>query len=291
MNRAIIACVAALALFGTMPCAAQLDLGFPKEPEHAVKVPPKMPGRGADPGAKLYAPEGPGPFPAVVLSHTSGPLQQHMFQWAQRFLAAGYAVLVVDHLGPRNRDSNLDHSVSVTEYAQDDAAAMRHLRSMPFVDGKRIVQMGFSYGAMAGLREASAGFRAKSLGGARFAAIISVYPWCNEQVGSRYQDHQWNFYDDTDIPLLVVVGADDDEADPRSCIEKAKANAARGMPVELAVLPGTTHAFDHTWMKNPVVTRQAGHSVTYRYNPESVEATWKLTLDFLARRLGGAGTR
>ena len=222
----LIASLAAVAFAYATPCSAQVDLAFPQQPERVVKLPVQ----GAVRGARLYAPEGAGPFPAVVLSHPSGPLRQHMFEWAQRFLAAGYAVLVVDHLGPRNKPSNLDHSVSVTEYAQDDVAAMRHLRSMPFVDGKRVVQMGLSYGAMAALREASNGFRAKSLGGERFAAIISVYPWCNQQVGTKYQDHQWNFYDDTDIPLLVLLGADDDEADPRSCIDKAKANAAKGLP-------------------------------------------------------------
>jgi dienelactone hydrolase len=167
---------------------------------------------------------------------------------------------------------------------------MRHLRSLPFVDGKRVAQMGFSYGGMAGLREASKTFREKNMGGDRFAAIVSVYPWCNQRVGANYQDHQWNFYDDTDIPLLLVVGADDDEADPRSCIDKAKENAAKGLPVEITVLSKTTHAFDHTWMNNPVVTYQAGHSVTYRYSPESVETTWKLTLEFLGRYMGVSGS-
>lgn len=280
MKRSTFVYLVAFTFCCVAPCAAKVDLAFPQQPEHEVKVPP----RGPQTGARLYAPEGNGPFPAVVLSHPSGPLQQHMFQWAKRFLAAGYAVLIVDHLGPRHKKSNLDHSVSVTEYAQDDVAAMRYLRALPFVDGKRIVQMGFSYGAMASLREASQGFREQKLDGERFAAIISVYPWCNQQVGPSHQDHQWNFYDDTDVPLLVLVGAEDDEADPRSCIDKAKENAAKGLPVELTVLPNTTHAFDHTWMKNPVVTYQAGHSVTYRYNPDAVETTWNLTLEFLGRR-------
>ena len=142
-----------------------------------------------------------------------------------------------------------------------------------------------------GLRAASKGFRARHLGGAQFAAIISVYPWCHHQgPGRAYRDHQWNFFDDTDIPLLIVVGADDDEADPRSCIDKAKANAARGLPVELRIFPDTTHAFDHSWMADkPVVSQQGGRTVTYRYNREAVETTWKLTLDFLERRVGGAG--
>jgi len=290
MNRSTVACLAALAFSSATPCFAQVDLAFPQQPEREVR----LPGRGAFTGARLYAPEGAGPFPAAVLSHPCGPLRQHMFEWAWRFLAAGYAVLVVDHLGPRAMKTNcVDFSVSVTEYAQDDVAAMRHLRSLPLVNANRIVQMGFSYGAMAGLRAASKGFRAKHLGGERFAAIISVYPWCHHQgPGRAYRDHHWNFFDDTDVPLLVVVGADDDEADPRSCVDNAKANAAKGMPVELKVFPGTTHAFDHSWMADkPVVTQQGGRTITYRYNREVVEATWKVTLDFLERRVGGAGTR
>lgn len=160
MNRIVAACLAALALAYATPSAAQIDLAFPKHAEHEVT----LPGRRAFTGAKLYAPAGLGPFPAVVLSHTCGPLRQHVFEWAQRFLAVGYVVLVVDHLGPRRVETNCGHfSVSVTEYAQDDVAAMRLLRPMPSVDGKRIVQMGLSYGAMAGLREASAAFRAKPI--------------------------------------------------------------------------------------------------------------------------------
>ncbi len=58
------------------------------------------------------------------------------------------------------------------------------------------------------------------------------------------------------------------------------------------VLPGTTHAFDHSLMGDkPVVMRQGGQVVTYRYNRESVEATWKLMLDFLGRHAGGSAPR
>jgi dienelactone hydrolase len=279
----------ALVLLCAPPALAQVDLAFPRQPEREVK----LPGRGAFTGAKLYAPREDGPFPAVVLSHTCGPLRQHIFEWAQRFLSAGYVVLVVDHLGPRGLGTNCsDFSVSVTEYAQDDVAGLRHLRSMPFVHERRIAQLGLSYGAMAGLREASESFRAKYLGGERFAAIVSLYPWCNQQGGPRYRDHQWNFYDDTNIPLLVLLGADDDEADPRSCVEKAKQNAAKGMPVEFKVFPNTTHAFDHSLMGNkPVVAQQGNRTVTYRYNRDAVEASWKLIVDFLGRHVGGNGAR
>jgi dienelactone hydrolase len=283
MHRSVHAFLAAVLIGCAAQASADVDLGFPQQAEHEVNVPP----RGPQTGARLYAPEGSGPFPAVVLSHTSGMLQQHIFQWAKRLLDAGYVVLIVDHLGPRHIATNTNFAVSVTEYAQDDVAGMRHLRTLSFVDGKHVAQMGLSYGAMAGLRESSKRFRDKNLGGERFAAIVSIYPWCNQQGGTGYKDHQWNFFDDTDIPLLVVVGADDDDADPRSCIDKAKENAAKGLPVELTVLPNATHAFDHTWMKSPVVTSVGNRTITNRYNPEAVEATWKATLDFLGRRVGG----
>ena len=290
MMRSITLTLLALILAWTTAFAAEVDLKFPKEPEHEVK----LPGRGVLTGARLYAPEGAGPFPAVVLSHTCGPLRQHVFEWAQRFLAAGHAVLVVDHLGPRGAATNCwpNSRVTVTEYAQDAVAALRHLRSMAIVDGKRIVLMGFSYGGMAGLRASSKGFREKYLAGEGFAAIVSFYPWCNQQAGPTHQDSQWNFYDDTTTPLLVLLGADDDNCDPRSCIDKAKENAAKGMPVEYKVFPGTTHLFDNSLLADkPFVFQRGGQTITHRYNSESVEAAWRLTLDFLGRHVGGSERR
>jgi dienelactone hydrolase len=280
----LVAALAALVFAWTTACAAEVDLKFPSQPEREVKLPGPAPLT----GARLYAPEGAGPFPAVVLSHTCGPLRQHVLEWAQRFLAAGYVVLAIDHLGPRGVTSNCaTFGVSVTTYARDAVAGMRHLRAMTFVDGKRIALMGLSYGAMAALRVSSKSFREKSLGGDGFAAIVSMYPWCNQQGGRTYRDHQWNFFDDTTTPLLVLLGADDDDADPRSCIDKARANAAKGMPVEYKVFPGTTHAFDHSLMGDkPVLMRQGNRTITHRYNRESVEAAWRLTLDFLGRYVG-----
>jgi dienelactone hydrolase len=285
-NRLTIALLAAFAC--ATPCFAQVDLAFPTQPEREVK----LPGRGVFLGARLYAPEGAGPFGAIVISHTCATLRQHIFEWAQRFLGAGYVVLVVDHLGPRGVTNNCppNNNVSVTDYAQDDVAGLKHLRTLPFVDGKRIVQVGLSYGAMAGLRLASDKFRARSLGNERFAAVVSLYPWCNGQGGPRYQDHQWNFFDDTTTPLLLLLGADDDDADPRSCVEQATRNAASGLPVEYKVFPATTHAFDHSLMGDKPAQFQYGQrTVTHRYNKQAVDASWELIVDFIKRRVDGAG--
>jgi dienelactone hydrolase len=272
------------------PALAQANLGLPTQPEYEVRLP------GARPqfGAHLYAPKGDGPFPAAVLSHTCAGLRQHVFEWAQRFVSAGYVALVVDHLGPRGRKYNCwpDFAVSVTEYAQDDVAAMKHLRSLPLVDGKRIVHMGFSYGAQAGLRLASEKFRAASVGNDRFSAIVSFYPWCNQQRGPALQDHQWNFYDDTTTPLLLLLGAEDSEADYSTCTAKAQENAAKGMPVEFKVFAGATHSFDSSILGDKGYEFWQGRGewrtrIVYRYNREAVEESWRLALAFFARH--GAG--
>ena len=281
MNRSTFVFLTTLALTCATQCIAQVDLAFPGKPKREVK----LPGLGILRGAKLYAPQGAGPFPVILISHTCAGLQQHAFEWAQRFLSAGYAVLVVDHVGPRGLTSNCPpyNRVSVTQYAQDDVMAMKHLRALPFVDGKRIVQVGLSYGAMAGLRLASEKFRATYVENERFAAVVSFYPWCNQYSGQGYQDHQWNFYDDTTTPLLVLLRADDDSS-PRSCIEQATQNAAMGMPVEYRVFPETTHAFDHSlWGDQPVAVQYGYRTVTYRYKRQSVEASWALIVDFLKR--------
>jgi dienelactone hydrolase len=144
---------------------------------------------------------------------------------------------------------------------------------------------------MAGLRLASEKFRATYVGNERFAAVVSFYPWCNQHSGQGYQDHQWNFYDDTTTPLLVLLGADDDSS-PRSCIEQATQNAAMGMPVEYRVFPETTHAFDHSlWGDKPVAIQYGPRTVTYRYNKQSVEESWKLIVDFIKRRVDGTAAR
>lgn len=273
-----------LVLAATSNAIGQIDLGLPTVPKNTVD----LPGSGLVKGAFLYAPEGPGPYPAIVLSHTCGGLRHHVFTWAARAIAAGYVALVIDHLGPRSLRNNCvpDIRVSVTEFAQDTVAGMKHLRTLPFVDGRKIALMGFSYGAMAALRAASASFRAKYLGGERFSAVVAMYPWCNEFAG-RGGDHQFNFYDDTDIPLLLILGQDDDDSPPDSCIRQARANAEKGLPVTWRLYPKTTHAFDLSQLGDkPYRFWQGNKTVTYRYNANTVDEAWRESLALFARHLG-----
>ena len=279
--RALTFAVFAVSLAGS-PAHAQVDLGFPKEPRHEVV----LPGSGMLlTGSALFAPKGAGPFPAVVLSHSCGGLRQNSFEWASRLVGAGYVALVIDHFGPRKITMNCwpNYKVNYSVIAQDAAAGMKHLRSLPFVDGKWIAHMGFSMGAMAGLRAASPSFRKQHLGRQGFAAVIAFYPWCAPSGPAQ----EINFHDDTNTPLLVLLGEKDDEAPTAPCIAQAKRMAAKGMPVSWKLYPNTTHSFDNSLMGDRPFTRQSGgRTFTYRYNAKSVEQAWGDSREFLARHLG-----
>jgi dienelactone hydrolase len=263
-------------------CIAALAQGqkFPVVPQAFARPVARAPA--------LFKPEGAGPFPAIVLSHSCSGLSGNLYNWAERFTGAGYVVLVIDHLGPRGRKFNCppnEHNVSVTEFATDAFEALRFLQSQSYVDPQRIAQAGFSYGAMAGLRIASAKFARQHFGeGRHFAAVVAFYPLCNRP-GS--EDYQRNFYDDISTPLLLLLGREDDETLPASCVEQARKNAARGQPVEWKLYDNATHAFDAANLAGAHVTFQRAR-YTYRGDAQTTEQAWQEMKAFLDRHLAPA---
>jgi len=73
----------------------------------------------------LQKPDGEGPFPAVVLLHTCGGLQQHVLEWAQRLRAHEYVALVLDSFTPRGEKSVcVNWRVSLDEVVADAEITM-----------------------------------------------------------------------------------------------------------------------------------------------------------------------
>jgi dienelactone hydrolase len=224
------------------------------------------------PGATtLRRPAGDGPFPAVVLLSTCAGVSSALHEWADRLQTAGYVALVVDSFGPRGVSSVCDSFVvSLDDVAGDALAARDYLRTLAFVDNSRIGAMGFSYGAMAGLRLASAGYmRRATPPNEGFQAIIAVYPFCTPISSSpQYRVIQNNLYDDIKTPLLILIGGDDNETDPIQCAAKASHLVAEGEPVSYHVYPGVTHAFDDSRFTGD--RPQRGRYI-YRYDKAATE--------------------
>jgi len=238
----------------------------------------------------LYKPEGNGPFPAVVLLHTCGGIQPHIFDWARRLKEWGYVALVVDSFTPRGEKIVCGTwRVSVGEVAGDAFAALDHLRARSFVDRDRIGVMGFSYGAMAALRLASDGYqKSRHPGAPGFQAAVALYPYCtgsllSPNLPADVLERVNNLRDDIVTPLLILIGDADDETPAPQCAIKAEQLRQAGRPVSIKVYPGTTHAFDSANLGSSPWRNPRGY--VYRYNPDATADAAKMSRDFFARSL------
>lgn len=270
---------------GRAPLSKGLDLSFPDAPQRF----------GYAKANRMFKPEGPGPFPGlVILPVCSGHAGWYnAFDWAKAALQRNYAVLVVDPLTPRGAGVENCHppqKVNLTRFRKDGFDAGEHLRKQPFVDRNRIGLLGLSLGAMAGLSASGEDF-ARADGRPAFSAIVAIYPIC---FLSNFRSPSLNRVIDVRfipakvvVPLQVQMGALDTEAPPSDCVPVLQAQKDRGAPIDFIVHKNATHNWDaaalgkETFRKTGLV----GQAIMYRYNPEVTVKSFKLALDFLDRHV------
>ncbi|HYI37529.1 MAG TPA: alpha/beta hydrolase [Thermoleophilaceae bacterium] len=101
---------------------------------------------GSECAAWLYEPEGDGPHPCVVMAHGfSAVREQRLDAYAERFAAAGMAVLVFDyrHFGASQGEPR--QLLSIARQLADWHAAVAHARNLPGVDARRVAVWGSSF--------------------------------------------------------------------------------------------------------------------------------------------------
>ena len=171
--------------------------------------------------AELLTPAGPGPFPVVVALHGCGGLYSRNGErlnsrhqdWADRLVAAGYAVLLPDSFKARGVTqicTLLDRPVTPKDRADDTRAALAWIAQQPSLDPKRAVLLGWSHGAMTLLWTLRPGFLDA---GVKPVQAFAFYPGCREI--ARLTD--WK----PSLPLTMLVGAADDWTKPAPCLELA----------------------------------------------------------------------
>ncbi len=192
-----------------------------------------------EPGSPLWGhidkPDGPGPFPAVVLMHGCGGLLPTHARWASLLNKLGYVTLMLDSFRPRsvfNVCTRPVRIVSPSFRALDAYGALAYLQGLTFVDPKRIGLIGWSHGGTSALEAVNhAGITARLPH--RFSAVVAFYPYCIE-------DRRF------DLPVLILMGEADDWT-PLSLCRKLKVNNLHdGTSIELLAYPGAHHAFDAT---------------------------------------------
>jgi dienelactone hydrolase len=190
----------------------------------------------------VHRPEGPGPFPAVILLHGCLGVRGKEGRWAQRLRDGGYVALIVDSMtgrGMTTRDDLVRVCRGLTLWggtrAADVRASLEHVRTLPFVDRSRIAVIGFSHGAWAALDFLS-GASADDVHGLR--AVIGFYPYCG--VASRARWFGW----DVHVPTLLLLAGQDLVVSPDQCRSVAEREAGDGRPVTVTTYPEARHSFD-----------------------------------------------
>lgn len=181
---------------------------------------------------RVFRPDAPGPRPAVVfVSGCDGfapPFAPKLYERrAEHLRAQGYLVIFADYLGRRGLKT-CTGPVTHEGAARDAVSAAAWLGAQAAVDPSRITAMGWSYGGRAVL-VALAKHAEKAL---VFSRAVVYYPDCRAL-------EPWT----TTLPVLMLLGGDDDMTPAKLCQEAVKRVAAPAT-VKIVVYPGALHAFD-----------------------------------------------
>jgi dienelactone hydrolase len=194
--------------------------------------------------ATLSKPDGPGPFPAIVIMHDCSGLGPRSSgapgRWAAELVQRGYVVMLPDSFTARGHADGIctvpasqrRGDVTLVRRARDAYAALAYLRAQSYVDPKRVGLMGGSHGGSTTLAAMIAPAREK-LGG--FAAAVALYPRCPVKASGAYQPV---------APLLILIGEKDDWTPAEPCRKLAEAAREAGRPVAIKIYPGAHHSFD-----------------------------------------------
>jgi dienelactone hydrolase len=218
-----------LAVFCSAPAWAQQN----------VRVPVEQGGRTVQLAAQLFRPAGTGAVPAVAIFHGCGGPGQNTARMAGLLMSWGYVALVVDSFSARGLKDvcgkNWPTQADAEARAHDIDAALAWLGKQSFVDPRRLVFMGYSYGGgVAMLRALSPRLDDRS---PTARAAILLYPDCAlaDALGRKLAVRQ---------PTLFAMGALDDWTPVSQCqVVIDRVVQGRDL-VETRVYDGAHHSFD-----------------------------------------------
>jgi dienelactone hydrolase len=219
----------------------------------------------------ISKPDGPGPFPAVVMLHDCSGLGPRSSggpgRWALELVSQGYVVAMPDSFTPRGfaggictvPPSQRLQDVTPEQRARDAYWMLGHLRTLPYVDGRRVGVMGGSHGGASTLTAV--------MGNAQgFGAAVALYPNCSRR--RSWQPGRMA------LPLLILAGEKDDWTPADECRRLAAASPR----ISLRVYPDAHHSFDNATPVRYVAARinlnsPTGRGATTGGHPEAWAAS------------------
>lgn len=242
----------------------------PAAPVRVLEQSVDYPGAEGDMPAHVYAPEGGGRHPGVLVLHTMAGPGPMLEAFARRLAAEGFVTMTPDlfalhDFGP---DARADHPLVL----QDLDGALGYLRHHPRVDPSRLGVVGFSFGGRLAVLAAASHADLKAV--VVYYAIASYQELAKERpVPERALRTRplAELAGAVRAPVLIHHGQADRSVPASQGALLHAALAAAGTPSTLHLYPGADHLFN--------AEDTPGHQ------PEAARLSWQRTLDFLHRRL------
>lgn len=216
--------------------------------------------------ATLIAPDGPGPYPGVLVLHTSGGLRPADIDYAKRLSEQGYVCLVpafMEAYGITEGRRAQTFTVNAGDVYRDLVAAVETLRNSDKVGGGKIGAVGFSNGGYFAMWLAATN---KIDGGVSYYGALSGAGTDKELI--RFT----STFRAESAPILVLHGTVDRTVPVGAAQRLAYIAKTAGSPVELQLYEGVGHGFDRAKPQ------------TYGMEAATADA-WNRTLVFLSKRL------
>lgn len=222
--------------------------------------------------ARLSAPEGAGPHPAVILLHDDEGPGERENAHAAALNAAGFLTLEPDLCTPRDPAGDRGAcSAKVHEILPDLFGARRFLADRTEVQSGAIGVLGFGSGGAAALLAATTAIDQAFPEDGGFAGFLAFYPVCHRF--NRLPGFEFSHL--VHAPILIATatldGYDDDRAaGPALAGSLPPMDRAK---VRTAIFYGVHHGFDAPGpdreIEDPDAHRGQGGAVTLRYDPEA----------------------
>ncbi len=182
--------------------------------------------------AKLFLPIGPQTAPGIVALHgCAGPLKRRDDGWAEILARQGHAVLLPDSFASRGLQPECKQSTHGEDaYGPrrlDALAAAAWLAARSGTPPGGVLLLGWSEGGTTVLATIGPGMPPQLIRGA-----VAFYPACTRTA----KNPSWH----PGVPLLILMGADDDWTPPAPC----QALAARNPAIKITLFSGAYHDFD-----------------------------------------------
>jgi dienelactone hydrolase len=205
----------------------------------------------------LYKPEGAGPFPAIIWNHGSEKLPGQQPELARFYTKLGFVFFLphrhghgrspgdyiqdlIEKYAAIEKDRTLIEKYVVRlheEYNKDVVAAVEWLKDQPFVDQRRLVMSGCSYGGIQTLLTAE-----KGLGLHAFVPFApAAMSWANTELRKRLLEATR----DAKAPLFLIQAQNDYSLGPSKVL--GPVIERKGLPNQARIYPpyGTTPQEGH----------------------------------------------